>query len=88
MKKTSTTEQKPVIVTEKAFKEFLDKQIGDLHDRVSYKERREAIESATELFTTGKTNEEDGPMNPPKELDTYTERALKKLALKGKYMLK
>lgn len=85
-KNTSSAEQEPLLVTEKEFKQYLDKQVGDMHDKVSYKERKDAIEAATEIFYNGEPQSEDIPMDGRKPLDTYTEKALRKLAQKGRFI--
>lgn len=89
-KNTSSAEQEqePLLVTEKTFKQYLDKQVGDMHDKISYRERKEAIEAATEVFANGELKFEDLPLDQNKQPETYTERALKKLTQKGRFLMK
>lgn len=86
-KNTSIAEQEPLPVTEKTFKDYLEKHLGDMHDKVSYKERVDATAAATDIFLNGEVDDSKGiTYGPPKRPDTYTERALRKLTQKGKFL--
>lgn len=82
---TSAAEPEPLKVTDKALKEYLDKKLGDLGDKVSHKERAEAIEAATKLFYGEINEKEELTPRPTKAPDTYTEKALRKLMRTGRF---
>lgn len=56
-------------------------------DKVSYKERKLALEAATEVFLEGESKSDEPPLNPNKFPETYTEKALRKLMRKGKVVV-
>lgn len=86
-KNASIAELEPLPVTEKTYKDYLEKQLGDMHDKVLYKERIDAIEGATDIFLNGEPDDSKViTFGPPKGPDTYTERALRKLIQKGKFL--